>query len=400
MPFSPMQKEYFKNATHRWNVKSGATRSGKTHMDYYLIPKRLRAVSGKDGLSVLMGNTRGTLTRNIIEPLQNIWGSRLVSSIRSDNTAVLFGEKVFCLGADKVTQVDRLRGSSIKYCYGDEVVTWNEEVFSMLKSRLDKPYSMFDGTYNPEGRNHWFKAFLDSKADIYRQDYTIYDNPFLSSEFVSALETEYAGTVYFDRYIKGLWVNAEGLVYSMFREDVHIVAREQVERLFLPVYYVSCDYGTLNATVFLLWHKLSDGRWYLEKEYYYSGRKEIRNKTDSEYADDLERFLGGNDVMAMIVDPSAASFIAELKKRNVRVLKARNDVLDGIRYTSSLLNQNRIMISPSCKETINEFSCYRWDESKLEDTGIKDNDHCMDAMRYFAYTVLDKRKVGTRKITL
>ena len=103
--------------------------------------------------------------------------------------------------------------------------------------------------------------------------------------------------------------------------------------------------------------------------------------------------------MSMIVDPSAASFIAELKKRNIRVTKAKNDVLDGIRYTSSLMNQGRILVSPSCKETINEFSCYRWDESKLEDTVIKDNDHCMDAMRYFCYTILNKRKVGTRKIT-
>ena len=161
-----MQKEYFRNANRRWNIKTGATRSGKTYMDYYLIPMRIRETADKDGLTVILGNTKGTLQRNIIEPLRKIWGGSYVSDIKSDNTAVLFGEKCYCLGADKISQVDRLRGSSIKYCYGDEVVTWNEDVFTMLKSRLDKPYSSFDGTCNPEGQQHWFKKFLDSDADI------------------------------------------------------------------------------------------------------------------------------------------------------------------------------------------------------------------------------------------
>ena len=131
------QKEFWKGCDHRWNIKCGATRSGKTFLDYYLIPKRIRAVSGKDGLYVILGNTKSTLQRNIIEPLQNIWGIDLVSDIKADNTAIMFGEKVHCIGADKINQVNRLRGSSIKYCYGDEVVTWHQDVFNMLKSRLD-----------------------------------------------------------------------------------------------------------------------------------------------------------------------------------------------------------------------------------------------------------------------
>ncbi len=197
MPFTAMQREYFREANHRWNVKSGATRSGKTYMDYFLIPKRIRAAAGKDGLTVLLGNTKGTLQRNIIEPLRGIWGGSFVSDIRSDNTAMLFGEKCFCLGADKVSQVDRLRGSSIKYCYGDEVVTWHEDVFNMLKSRLDKPYSCFDGTCNPEGQSHWFHKFLESNADIFQQKYTIDDNPFLDPVFVKNLKQEHSGTVFY-----------------------------------------------------------------------------------------------------------------------------------------------------------------------------------------------------------
>lgn len=217
--FSKKQKEFWRCANHRWNVKSGATRSGKTYLDYYVIPKRIRDVANKDGLIVLLGNTKGTLQRNVIEPLQRIWSTSLVSDIRSDNTAVLFGEKCYCLGADKVNQVDRIRGSSIKYCYGDEIVTWHEEVFQMLKSRLDKPYSHFDGTCNPDSPMHWFKKFLDSDADIYLQEYRIDDNPFLPPEFVANLKKEYEGTVYYDRFILGLWKTADGLIYRQFADD-------------------------------------------------------------------------------------------------------------------------------------------------------------------------------------
>ena len=121
--FSIKQQDFLDQATHRWNIKSGATRSGKTYLDYYVIPLRIRRLAGKEGLTLILGNTKGTLQRNIIEPLQAIWGTGLVSDIRSDNTAILFGEKCYCLGADKVNQVNRIRGMSVKYCYGDEVVT-------------------------------------------------------------------------------------------------------------------------------------------------------------------------------------------------------------------------------------------------------------------------------------
>lgn len=229
------QKQFWNNCNHRWNIKCGATRSGKTYLDFYLIPKRVRAVSGRDGLYVMLGNTRSTLQRNIIEPLQNIWGTELVGNIRSDNTAILFGEKVHCIGADKVNQVDRIRGSSIKYCYGDEVVTWHEDVFNMLKSRLDKEYSRFDGTCNPENPNHWFKSFIDTPdIDMFCQHYTLYDNPFLSPSFVKSLETEYAGTIFFDRYIKGLWVRAEGIIFPNFANnpDKWIIPKEEVPKRF------------------------------------------------------------------------------------------------------------------------------------------------------------------------
>lgn len=235
------QKQFWNGCNQRWNIKCGATRSGKTYLDYYLIPRRIRAVSGKDGLYVLLGNTKGTLQRNIIEPLQNIWGTKLVSDIKADNTARMFGEIVHCVGADKINQVDRIRGASIKYCYGDEVVTWNKEVFNMLKSRLDKEYSRFDGTCNPENPKHWFKQFIDTPGiDIFLQNYTIYDNPFLSPAFVQNLENEYKGTVYFDRYILGKWTRAEGIIFPAFASDPE---RWMIDKDEAPKFFRHCEVG-------------------------------------------------------------------------------------------------------------------------------------------------------------
>ena len=384
------QKEFWQCAHHRWNVKSGATRSGKTYLDYYLIPKRLRAVHGKEGLCVILGNTKSTLQRNIIEPLQNIWGAALVSDIRADNTAVMFGEKVHCIGADKINQVNRLRGSSIKYCYGDEVVTWHEEVFNMLKSRLDKDYSIFDGTCNPESPNHWFKRFLESDADIFKQEYTLYDNSFLPQSFIENLEREYAGTVYFDRYILGEWVRAEGLIYPSFDQSTHVL--EEVPKASSRAeYYISVDYGTLNPCSMGLW-RLEEDRAIRLSEVYYDGRREKRSKTDEEYYEMLAALSGSFPINRVIVDPSAASFIETIRRHGkFAVQKAKNEVLDGIRVTAALLSDNRLFFTRRCKDCVREIGTYAWDESASEDKPIKENDHAMDEMRYFCNTVARHR---------
>ena len=211
---SEKQRACWREATHRWNIKTGATRSGKTYMDYFLIPKRLMDAAPREGLNVILGNTRGTVERNVIQPMRRIYGAGRVGEIRPDGTADMFGQRVYVLGADTAAHVDRLRGSSIKYCYGDEVATWNREVFEMLKSRMDKPYSLFDGTCNPAGPDHWFYAFLHSDADIYHQRYTLDDNPFLDPAVVQSIKREYAGTVLYDRYVCGLWVAAEGALFT------------------------------------------------------------------------------------------------------------------------------------------------------------------------------------------
>ena len=406
MPFSEKQLEFFENASHRWNFKTGAVRSGKTYADYFTIPKRIRARIGKPGLSFIFGVSKGTIERNILEPMRVIWGPEMVGDIKQDNTAYLFGETVYCLGCEKVSQVAKIRGASIKYAYGDEVAEWNKDVFELIKSRLDKEYSCFDGALNPEGPNHWLKEFLDSDADIYNQHYTIFDNPFLPEDVINNLCIEYEGTVYYDRYILGLWALAEGVIYPMYQNALFTdmpCKMTEFERLSLSI-----DYGTQNAFAALLWGKYK-GIWYAYKGYYYSGRKTGVQKTDTEYlvdlektfSDEIERYrsakAGKNPYMVSmprkietIIDPSAASFIALLEKQDwCSVLKADNDVKNGIRDTAVAMKVGKIKVYSGIKEWQNEVKGYVWDEKAAEkgdEQPLKINDHYMDATRYFVYT--------------
>ena len=326
MLLSQKQLEFARYANHRWNFKGGATRSGKTYLDFkWIIPLRIRERAGKDGLAVILGVTKSTIERNVLEPMRNLYGDKLVGTISSDNTAWIFGEKCYCLAAEKVSQVSKIRGASIKYCYGDEVADWAEEVFALLKSRLDKEYSCFDGTYNPQYPNHWLKKFLDSNADIFSQVYTIDDNPFLPPSFVENLKKEYAGTVFYDRYILGKWALAEGLIYPMFGDSCIVQDIPDAGD-----YYISIDYGTHNP--------FSAGLWCVTKtdavrigEYYYCGREERKEKTPEEYYSEVKRLAGGRDIKCLIVDPSADAFIATVKKHHdFKVRGAVNDVLPGI----------------------------------------------------------------------
>ena len=393
MLLSPKQIEFARYGNHRWNFKGGATRSGKTYLDFkWIIPMRIRERAGKDGLSVILGVTKSTIERNVLEPMRNLYGDKLVGAISSDNTAWIFGEKCYCLGAEKVSQVSKIRGASIKYCYGDEVADWSEEVFALLKSRLDKEYSCFDGTYNPQYPNHWLKIFLDSDADIFSQEYTIDDNPFLPPAFVENLKKEYAGTVFYDRYILGKWTLAEGLIYPMFNDSCIVDELPETGE-----YYISCDYGTLNPFSAGLWC-VNSGRAIRVAEYYYSGRDKQYQLTDEEYYAEVEKLAGDKNIRHIIVDPSAASFIACIKKHGrFSVRKAKNDVMYGIRLTSAMLRAGAIKIGSDCCDAIREFGLYRWDEDSTEDKPIKENDHAMDDIRYFCATVL-RRNRETREI--
>lgn len=402
---TPKQAEYIVNAHHRWNFAVGAVRSGKSHMAVqYIIPQGLRERHGKKGINLILGASKENIERNVLEPMRQIWGVNMVSEINSRNWASIFGEKVYCIGAEKMNQVSKIRGSEIKFCYVDEIVDINKEVFEMLKSRLSLPYSICHAAANPSYPTHFVKEFIDSAengVDIYSQEYTIYDNPFLPVEYVRSLEAEYAGTVYFLRYILGKWARAEGLIFPMFLEALAEVPNGPAEDLALSI-----DYGTQNPFAAISWKK-KGGIWYAEREYYHSGRKTGKQKTDDEYANDLEDFMAEEiedyrtrleasrrepnvptpSKIQLIIDPSAASFIALMKKKDwCKVVKANNDVEDGIRETASAMKRGLIKISTCMPEWRREVEGYVWDERVEEDKPVKENDHLMDATRYFVKT--------------
>lgn len=396
MAFSEKQKEYFMNATHRWNIKSGATRSGKTYMDYFVIPKRIRSMAGKEGLTVLLGNTKGTLQRNIIEPLQALWGVNFVSDIRSDNTAILFGEKVHCLGADKISQIDRLRGSSVKYCYGDEIVTWHPDVFTMLKSRLDRDYSAFDGTCNPDNPNHWFKKFIDSDADIYCQKYTLDDNPFLAQAVKENIKKEYFGTVFYDRYVLGEWVTAEGLIYKLLADETerYMIDREQLPALHAVA--VGEDFGGNKSGHAIVSSGIgADGKLYFTNALF----KDAKGST----TDGLVNWSNGcfDEIFAdcgiyfdIYADSAEQVLINSIReKTRFSVYNSlKRPIIDRVRALNILLSTDRVRFVRGKTETLVEALCEAtWDDKKMEDTRLDNgsyNNDIIDAAEYsFEYYI-------------
>lgn len=393
--FSPKQKEFWLNAVHRWNVKTGATRSGKTYQDYFLIPKRLLAVKGKDGLNVMLGNTRETLRRNIINPMQTMYGTEYVSNIHTDNSVEMFGEKVFVLGADNANHVDRIRGASIKYCYGDEVTTWNREVFDMLKSRLDKPYSLFDGTCNPEGPGHWFKKFLDSDADIFSQAYTIDDNPFLPPAFVANLKREYAGTVYYQRYILGLWVAAEGIVYRLFNDrPERYIADSLPDGETVRTAVIGVDFGGgTSAHAFCCTGFTTRGRIAVLDEY----REQAAltpEKLCRDFVDFVRRCQRRWIVTDAWCDSAEQTLINGLRAEAARTGLAINignaqkrPINDRIRAACILMGADRFVIDRRCAETIEALKAALWNSKyTTEDVRLDDGTTNIDSLDAFEYS--------------
>ena len=384
-------------------IADGAIRSGKTvsmSLSYVLW-----AMESFDGQNFGMcGKTIGSFRRNVLFWLKLMLVSRgyRVTDQRADNLIVVQKGDVmnyfYIFGGKDERSQDLIQGITLAGCFFDEVALMPQSFVNQATGRCSVDGSKYWFNCNPDGPFHWFKVeWIDKQVDknILYLHFTMDDNLSLSERVKERYRKMYSG-IFFKRYILGLWVVAEGVIYSMFDTTKHIkeiVANKTGE------YYISIDYGTQNATVFLLWLKTKEGS-YCIKEYYYSGRDKGIQKTDTEFADDIEEFSKHFKIRRVIVDPSAASFIAELKKRGFNIKKAKNDVLDGIRYTASLLNDCKIFFSSSCVNTIKEFNSYVWDEkaaNRGEDKPIKENDHAMDAVRYFCYTILKSSGISVLK---
>ena len=390
-------------------IADGAIRSGKTiSMSLSFVMWAMHTFNGQN--FAMCGKTIGSFRRNVLFWLKLMLKSRgySVTDRRADNLILIRkgdAENYFYIfgGKDERSQ-DLIQGITLAGVFFDEVALMPESFVNQATGRCSVEGSKFWFNCNPDGPYHWFKLnWIDKRKEkqLLYLHFTMDDNLSLSEKIKIRYRNMYTG-VFYKRYILGLWAMAEGIIYDMFSEAQHVKDPSIFENLLIDSNrYVSCDYGTQNATVFLLWEKGTDGVWYCTKEYYYSGREEGKQKTDAEYADDLENWLDKMEIRAIIVDPAAASFIAELRKRGFKIIKAKNDVEDGIRLVATKLNLQKIVFSTTCINTIKEFASYIWDKKAAEngeDKPVKQYDHAMDAVRYFVYTILGERPRLNRKV--
>ena len=413
-------------------IADGSIRSGKTVcMSLSYVMWAMESFNGQN--FGMCGKTIGSFRRNVLFWLKIMLRSRgyKIKDHRSDNLVVITRNSAtnyfYVFGGKDESSQDLIQGITLAGVFFDEVALMPESFVNQATGRCSVTGSKYWFNCNPDGPYHWFKVnWIDKsigyigkkrveqlKAEAIEQGkelefkkilyvhFTMDDNLSLSEEIKARYRSMYTG-VFFKRYILGLWAMAEGIIYDMFLKEKHMVDTEAIAKAYkantgqdfwTTEQYVSCDYGTQNPTAFLLWNKAADKNWYCRKEYYYSGREKGVQKTDEEYAKDMKEWLGKEEIRYVILDPSAASFKAQLVKEGFQVKKAKNDVLDGIRLVATLLNQGTIFFDLSCTNTEKEFSSYVWDEKAAdrgEDKPVKEYDHCLDAVRYFVYTVIKK----------
>lgn len=408
---TPKQKDFINNANKVWNIKIGATGSGKTWLDYnFIIPYRTRQLAGKEGLYVIMGVTHATVERNVLEPMRELFGEALVGNIRSGQGKVmLFGQDYHVIGAEKVSALNKIQGTTIKYCYGDEIVAWNKEVFEMLKSRLRTEHSIFDGTGNPDSPQHYIKKFIDQekdKGDMYYQEYTIYDNPTLPPDFVSRLEREYRGSVYFDRYILGKWALSEGQIYQGFH-DANIIKMEDWEKVDADGNYlhpdrqkiifvsVGVDFGgNKSATTFQCTAYTQSFQKFITIKEKHITEEITPNRLDELFIEFINEILDDGYTIRGIRADSANQVLIRgmnkaLRDNNLGHMVVKNslkrEINDRIRFYIRMINAKRYMVLENCPITNEAFRNAVWDGNYYEDIRLDDgttNIDTIDAQEY------------------
>lgn len=376
----------------RINLLEGSVSSGKTWISLVCWGFWL-ATMPQNQLYLMCGKSLTTLKRNCLIPLEAMFGQSNFSFSTSAKEAYLFGRRILLEGANDARSEGKIRGLTLQGAYCDELTLFPKDFFVMLLSRLRVPGAKLIATTNPDSPQHWLKReYIDRMAelDMLTMRFLLEDNTMLDPQYVAAVKAEYTG-VFYHRFILGEWCVAEGLIYPMFDKAVHVKSLPHPQ----GEWYVSVDYGTLNAFSAGLW--CYDGTTaYRVAEYYYSGREQKRQRTNTQYLQSIQQLTAGKSISAVIVDPSAASFIAELRQAGFLVRKGKNDVVEGIRRTAAALEQGKLLFSPDCKNSFREFALYRWDESSSQDRPIKENDHAMDDIRYFVSTILREQPKPTR----
>ncbi len=394
--YTEKQKELlraFKNhKLKRINVLHGSVRSGKTWISLVLWALWV-CISPKDKNYLMVAKTLTTLKRNCLDLLETLVGKNNFVYSLPAKEGTLFGRKIYLEGVNDAKAENKIRGMTLQGAYCDELTLFTEEFFNMLLSRLSENKAKLFGTTNPDSPNHWFKVkYLDrqSELDMFVMSFFIDDNEFLDAKYVEELKKEYTG-VFYDRFIRGLWVIAEGLVYPMFDKKRHILDEcEEPEGEYFE-YHISIDYGTINPCSMGLW-RLERDRAVRVKETYFDSKKKKKQLTDEEYYKLLEDLAGEREIKSVVVDPSAASFIETIRRHGrFTVRKANNDVIDGIRVTGSLLQKDKLFFYRECEDSIREFGLYRWDEKAQKDCVVKEFDHAMDDTRYACNTIFKKR---------
>jgi PBSX family phage terminase large subunit len=314
------------------------------------------------------------------------------------------GREIDVVGASDVKAEATIRGSTYSAALVDEITVIPEPVFKQLTARLSIRGARLFGTTNPDSPYHWFKKDYIDRADepdidLRNWQFNFDDNPSLDEAYIRNIKAECQG-LWYKRFIEGLWVLAEGAIYDFFEEKQHCIlhapniARE---------YAVGIDYGTTNPCVFVLVGYNPDAfpQLWLEKEYYYDSQKSNRQKTDSEYASDMAKFIEGLPVRAIYIDPSAASFKNEMRRAGIcNIVDADNDVMNGIRVVAELLNAGTFKICKNAKNAIAEMSNYIWDARAAlngKEQPLKQHDHVMDALRYVLFSRY--RRLGQSYLT-
>lgn len=379
-----LMKLWKQNKLCRLNILEGSVSSGKTWISLVLWAFWV-ATMPQDKLYLMCGKSLTTLKRNCLIPLEELIGDSNFTFSLAAKEGYLFGRRVLLEGGNDARSESKIRGLTLQGAYCDELTLFPRDFFVMLLSRLRVPGAKLIATTNPDSPQHWLKTdYIDreDELDLLDMRFTLDDNTTLDAAYVNAIKAEYTG-VFYDRFVRGEWCLAEGQIYPQFDPARHI----KRECLSKGKWYISVDYGTLNAFSAGLWRY--DGKTaYRAAEWYYSGRKTRKQLTNTQYLEQIQRLAEDKPIEAVIVDPSAASFIAELRQAGFTVRKGKNDVVNGIRKTAVALQQGWLLFSPVCTDCIREFGLYRWDEKALEDRPLKENDHAMDEVRYFVSTIM------------